>query len=130
MTSRIKNFIDQDRNTRDDMSFIVDDNPTQVDVYRIPTTGTGVGFANEVGNYTLIKKLVCRLDLQQGTGYSRVSSDGIKGTAYDYVAITFDTDVQMNDKWYFNGEYYLVSAINESKKGYIEVLLKQLRNEP
>lgn len=127
--SRLKEWLDEDRSDRDDYSKVIDDSPTQVDVYRSGTTGDDIGFDDEVPDYTFLKRLVARIDQLNTTSHRRIKTDAGEGIEYDLLATTFDTDVKMNDRWYFESKVYQVVTIDDQNEKRIEVYLRYLRDE-
>lgn len=132
MMSRLREWENRERNTRDDFSQVIEDSPTQFNVYRIGTTGNSPGFDDDSPDYIYVKKIVAKISLKNETSYRKISSDGIKGNEFDYIAITFDNDVRIGDKWEDNGIYYKVTTVNTGNLGEgceVEVLLRRLSDE-
>ena len=127
--TRLTEWMNVDSSERDDYSKVIEDKPTQVDVYRIGTSGTEIGFSDEVPDYSFLKRLVARIDQMSTNSHRKIKSGAGEGIEYDLLATTFDTDVKMKDRWYFESKIYSVVSIDDQNEKRIEVFLRYLRDE-
>lgn len=123
--SRLYEWMHKEREDRNDYSAIIDDKPTQFDVYRIDTIVDGVGFSSDIPSYNYVKKILARLE-NESKAYKKVNGESGTGVVYGYVAITLDTDVQIKDRWVDGDNVYYVQAMNLTDNG-TEVKLKSYK---
>lgn len=87
--SRIKNYVDRDRQEQRAELHILYDRGVSVDVYRQGVPGANPGFANEVGGLVYLRTINVRID----------TYDYNQNTDYTHLGLTDDLDVQKDDRW-------------------------------
>lgn len=123
---RIKNWLDLIRQKRLDYSRIIDNDPTQVDVYRRDTDVSGAGFENDIGDYEFSHRLICKLSR---AGLSETVRSNEKVVIYNYLALTMDSDVRINDRWKWLNNDYILASVDNQDEYVTRVKLKRYKDE-
>lgn len=125
--SRFKTFINFNQRQADHTTQILDQVGVSVAVYRQQDADDDapVGFSVERPSHTFLKNILVYLQPKRGNASQEIVSDAGRGSQVNYLGITEDRDVRVNDQWKVKGITYTVTYIDPSAIGKTEVTLER-----